>query len=168
MLYTLNPMHYPSISKLVIHAYPTGYPHAYPVYLMGYPLFNQRILQAYPTCYPCLSNRLSNHIQRDMSFIQLDIWSDLWPGHPSPGVPALPSRSTFWHQVLHHLLLQMGRHCALNERGSSVTRVHIPLLVRLRSCTLQRHSPAAAPSVWQPPILLSRQLPASGAPGMGL
>jgi hypothetical protein len=53
---TLHPMHSPSISKLDIRAYPTGYSCAYPVYPMGYPLFIQLILKAYPTGYPCLSN----------------------------------------------------------------------------------------------------------------
>ena len=62
-----------------------------------------------------------------------------------------------------------GMHRALNERGASpaVTRVHIPLPSRRRCGTWQGHSVAATNAARLPPMLRSRQLPASGAPGMG-
>ncbi len=113
--------------QLVIHAYPTWYPCAYPVYPMGYPLFIQRILQAYPNGHPWLSNRLSKHIQTDIPFIQLDIWLDNWsdlrPGHPGGFLHCHPNL----HSGTRSCIICCFRWAAiaLNERGASVTRVHI-------------------------------------------
>jgi hypothetical protein len=93
------------------------------------------------------------------------------PGHPGGFLHCHPDLHSGTKSCIicgFRIEVQMGCHRALNERGASVTRFHIPLLGRLRCGTLQSHSAAAATAARQPPILRGRQMPASSVPGMGL
>jgi hypothetical protein len=136
-------MRYPIFIQCIIQAYPTGYlcrlskgyPCAYPVYQMGYPLFIQ-----------CISKWLSMPIQHNFRLdIQLDIQLDRisisnWISYLicSPGLRAGSCIAN------PNCILAPGPASSAasdgltpcserkNERGASVTRVHIPLPHALR------------------------------------
>ncbi len=153
-----------------------SYPMGYPIFIkclsnrisMFIPSLSNGISNNYPTHPPSISNWLSKPIQQDIQTypngypIGYPIGYLIWTAAlESWRVPALSSLSAFWHHVLHRLWLQMGCHRALNERGASVTRVHVPLLHSARPLCCRCCCCAAATNAAQQP-------PASGAPGMCL